>query len=76
MTNNDRSIYFNLLSYRRLLCIFYEKELKIKSINYKNNKSGRKTSIYLSEIITILIIFQAIRYKNFKTYYIEFIQTY
>ena len=47
-------------------CIVYEKELKIKSINYKNNKSGRKTGISLSEIITILIMFQAIRYKISK----------
>ena len=57
-------------------CIIYHKELQNKSIEYKTKKTGQKPSLSLSEIMTILIMYQAVRYKDFKTYYVEFINIY
>ena len=57
-------------------CIIYHKELQSKSIDYKKKKVGVKPRLSLSEIMTILIMYQAVRYKDFKTYYIEFIKIY
>jgi len=50
--------------------------IQSKSIDSKKKKSGLKPSLSLSEIITILIMYQAVRYKDFKTYYVEFIKIY
>ena len=57
-------------------CIIYHKELQSKSIDYKKKKVGVKPRLSLSEIMTILIMYQAVRYKDFKTYYVEFIKIY
>lgn len=57
-------------------CIIYQKQLQSKLISSNKKKAGVKPSIALSEIMTILIMYQAVRYKDFKTYYIEFIQIY
>jgi hypothetical protein len=57
-------------------CIIYDKGPQSKSINNKKKKTGLKPSLSLSEIMTILIMYQAVRYKDFKTYYVEFIKIY
>lgn len=57
-------------------CIIYHKKLQSKSIDYKKKKVGVKPRLSLSEIMTILIMYQAVKYKDFKTYYVEFIKIY
>lgn len=39
-------------------------------------KRNRKTSIHLSEVISILIFFHYSRYRDFKSYYIKHVSTY
>jgi hypothetical protein len=58
-------------------CIIYEKQLKLKQIGKdRNRKYGKAQQLAVSEIMTILIMFQIIQYRNFKTYYNEFIKVY
>jgi len=58
-------------------CIIYENQLKLKQIGTdKNRKYGRNQQLSTSEIMTILIMFQITQYRNFKTYYNEFIKIY
>ena len=42
----------------------------------KNRKYGKAQQLAVSEIMTILILFQITQYRNFKTYYNEFIKVY
>src|SRR5210317_1237635 len=58
-------------------CIIYENQLKLKQIGTdKNRNYGRNQQLSTSEIMTILIMFQITQYRNFKTYYNEFIKIY
>jgi len=58
-------------------CIIYEKQLKLKQIGMdRNRKYGKAQQLAVSEIMTILIMFQITQYRNFKTYYNEFIKVY
>ena len=58
-------------------CIINEKQLKHKQIGMdRNRKYGRAQQLAISEIMTILIMFQITKYRNFKTYYNEFIKVY
>ncbi|MBK2242318.1 IS982 family transposase, partial [Francisella tularensis] len=43
---------------------------------FLKDKLGFKPSLSLSKIMTILIMYQAVKYKDFKTYYVEFIKIY
>ena len=58
-------------------CIMYEKSVKDKLIgNDQPRQYGRSQSLSVSEIMTIMIMFQSVKYRNFKYYYNEFILTY
>ena len=58
-------------------CIIYEKQLKLKQIDMdRNRKYGKAQQLVVSEIMTVLIIFQITQYRNFKTYYNAFIKIY
>ena len=58
-------------------CIIYEKQQKHKLIGKQNNRQyGCKAKLPTSEIVTILMMFQITQYRNFKTYYNEFISIY
>ena len=58
-------------------CIVYKKHLKRKQIGKQNNRQyGCKAKLSTSEIMTILIMFQITHYRNFKSYYNEFISIY
>jgi len=57
--------------------ILYERDLKLKQIGKQNSRQyGCKPKLSMSEIMTILIMFQITQYRNFKTYYSEFICVY
>lgn len=57
--------------------IIYERNLKLKQIGKQNNRQyGPHPKLSISEIMTILIMFQVTQYRNFKTYYCEFIGQY
>ena len=73
------AILTKLLRFRLVpdFCIIYENQLKLKQIGTdKNRKYGRAQQLSTSEIMTILIMFQITQYRNFKTYYNEFIKIY
>ncbi|MDE4963625.1 IS982 family transposase, partial [Francisella tularensis subsp. holarctica] len=57
-------------------CIIYHKELHSKSIDHQKKKVGFKPRLSLSKIMTILIMYQAVKYIDFKTYYVVFIKIY
>ena len=42
----------------------------------RNRKYGRVQQLAVSEVMTILIMFQITQYRNFKAYYNEFIKIY
>lgn len=50
-------------------CKILEKEIGKKLIG-SNSKLGRKPSLSMSEILTIIIFYQFSGYKNFKSYYL------
>ena len=57
--------------------IFYERDLKLKQIGKQNSRQhGCKPKLSMSEIMTILIMFQITQYRNFKTHHSEFICVY
>lgn len=56
-------------------CKQLEKEIK-KSLLGENKKRGPSCSLSDSEIITILIMFQKIRYRDFKTFYTSHVLEY
>jgi hypothetical protein len=58
-------------------CIIYEKSQNLKSIGkIHNRKYGVESKLSTSEVMTILIMFQAVKYRNFKTFYTEFMLIY
>lgn len=57
-------------------CIIHEKQLQSKAISYKKPKRGPKQSLSLSEIITVLIMYQILQYRNFKSFYNDFLCEY
>ncbi|MDE4980560.1 IS982 family transposase, partial [Francisella tularensis subsp. holarctica] len=57
-------------------CIIYHKVLQSKSIDHQKKIVGFKPSLSLSNIMTILIMYQAVKYKDFNTFYVEFIKIY
>ena len=57
--------------------ILYERDLKLKQIGKQNIRQyGCKPKLSMGEIMTILIMFQITQFRNFKTYYSEFICVY
>ncbi len=52
-------------------CQYYQAQIKQHLLELKSNKQTRNRAckISISEIITILILFHQIKYKNFKNYY-------
>ena len=57
--------------------IMYEKTVKDKLIgNDHPRQYGKTQSLSVSEIMTIMVMFQSVKYRNFKYYYNEFILTY
>ena len=50
-------------------CKKLEREVKNKLIGDKGKKRGPTCSLSDSEIMTILILFQKVRYRDFKTFY-------
>ena len=57
-------------------CIIHEKQLQSKAISYKTFKRGPKQSLSLSEIMTILVMYQILQYRNFKSFYNDFLCEY
>ena len=57
-------------------CIIHEKQLQSKAISYKKPKRGPKQSLSLSEIMTVLIMYQILQYRNFKSFYNDFLCEY
>jgi len=58
-------------------CIIYERDLKLKQIGKQNNRQyGCKPQLSISELMTILIMYQITKYRTFKAYYLEFIKVY
>lgn len=57
-------------------CIIHNKQLQSKAISCKNFKRGPKQSLSLSEIMTILIMYQILQYRNFKSFYNDFLCEY
>jgi hypothetical protein len=58
-------------------CIIYENNQNLKSIGKINSRRyGVQPKLSTSEIMTILIMFQAVKYRTFKIFYTEFILIY
>ena len=57
-------------------CITHEKQLQSKAISYEKPKRGPSQSLSLSEIMTILIMYQILQYRNFKSFYNDFLCEY
>lgn len=57
-------------------CIIHEKYLQSKAISCESIKRGPKQSLSLSEIMTILIMYQILQYRNFKSFYNDFLSEY
>jgi hypothetical protein len=57
-------------------CIVYENALKNKLIGSNIPKRGPNQSVRLSEIMTILIMHQLLQYRNFKSFYNDFVCEY
>ena len=58
-------------------CIIYEKQQKHKLIGrLSNRRYGNQQKLSTSEIMTILVMFQAVKYRTFKSFYTEFISVY
>ena len=56
--------------------IIHEKYLQSKAISSKSFKRGPTQSICLSEIMTILVMYQILQYRNFKSFYNDFLFEY
>ena len=57
-------------------CIIHEKQQQYKAISYNKFRTGPKASLSLSEIMTILIMYQILQYRNFKSFYNDFLCEY
>ena len=57
-------------------CITHEKQLQSKAISYEKPKRGPSQSLSLSKIMTILIMYQILQYRNFKSFYNDFLCEY
>jgi hypothetical protein len=55
-------------------CIVLEKAAKQTQLGTGRQKPGRKPSLCLSEIMTILIYFHQSRYRDFKSFYLGYVQ--
>ena len=49
------------------------KEYSIPNLNYIPKK---KTALSLSEVMSIVVLFHVIGYRNFKTFYIEYVSNF
>jgi len=75
-----------MMNEHQLLCIFCEVDDFCKELDgnirqplltgQHNGRRGPMCSLSISEIMTIQILFQMIGYRNFKTFYIGFLQIY
>jgi len=57
-------------------CIIYEEHQKHKLISNHKRQYGCKPKLSTSEVMTILIMFQSVKYRTFKSFYTEFIEIY
>ena len=57
-------------------CIIHENQQQNKSIVFKKFRPGPKPSLSVSEIMTILIMYQFLQYRNFKSFYNDFVCEY
>ena len=57
-------------------CIMLEKQLKTNKIGKEKSLKGRKPILAVSEIATILVLFQEIKWRTFKDYYNDFVCVY
>ena len=57
-------------------CITIEQQLKASLVGKEKSTKGRKSILTVSEVATILVMFQQVKWRTFKDYYREFVCVY
>jgi hypothetical protein len=55
-------------------CLLFETHWKARLLMEKPKQRNRKLQLSLSEVLTILVLFHSSGYRNFKTFYLQFVQ--
>lgn len=55
-------------------CLAFEPVFKEKLLSHKVRRRHRASKMRLSEVLTIVVYFHSSGYRNFKTYYLEYVQ--